>query len=209
MSSEKASRVGFLPRVMRMRVFGRVFSFAVTAQTARISGAVKDENGAVVVGVTVSLTCENSKKQIGVTTSTGEFSFVENSRKCELEIAHPGFAPVEKTVASGDPIEIVLEIDQSRVTVTAETGRAESRENIPQAVTLIGSDRMNQKSPVVLAQLADEEVGVSFQRTSPTIGAIAVRGLTGKNVSVYIDGVRFTNSAQRGGISTLPLAVTA
>ena len=34
-----------------------------------------------------------------------------------------------------------------------------------------------------MAQAADEEVGISLQRTSPTIGAIFVRGLTGKNVA--------------------------
>ncbi|MEJ7702030.1 MAG: TonB-dependent receptor plug domain-containing protein [Pyrinomonadaceae bacterium] len=38
------------------------------------------------------------------------------------------------------------------------------------------------------------------QRTSPTIGAVLVRGLT--EVGVYVDGVRYTNSTQRGGINT-------
>src|SRR4030042_1617933 len=39
-----------------------------------------------------------------------------------------------------------------------------------------------------------------MQRTSPTIGAVMVRGLT--EVGVYLDGVRYTNSTQRGGINT-------
>jgi hemoglobin/transferrin/lactoferrin receptor protein len=43
---------------------------------------------------------------------------------------------------------------------------------------------------------------VALQRTSPTMGEIFVRGLTGKNVSVYVDGVRYTTSTQRGGVST-------
>ena len=46
----------------------------------------------------------------------------------------------------------------------------------------------------------DKESGISLQRTSPTIGAILVRGLT--EVGVYIDGIRYTNSTQRSGINT-------
>lgn len=41
-----------------------------------------------------------------------------------------------------------------------------------------------------------------MQTTSPTVGAVIVRGLTGKNVVNYVDGARFTNGAQRGGINT-------
>lgn len=179
-----------------------LLTLGAIAQANAIIGSVKDPNGAVVAGANVSIKCQNGTKRTAVTNPAGEFSFDVGGQDCLLRVIQAGFAPYEQELGPGQTLEIVLQVDETRVTVTAETGRAESRENVPQAVTLIGSDRMNQKSPVVLAQLADEEVGVSFQRTSPTIGAIAVRGLTGKNVSVYIDGVRFTNSAQRGGIST-------
>ena len=54
----------------------------------------------------------------------------------------------------------------------------------------------------MLAQAAAEEVGLHVQRTSPTIGGVFVRGLTGTKVNVFVDGVRYTTSAQRGGIST-------
>jgi outer membrane receptor protein involved in Fe transport len=67
-------------------------------------------------------------------------------------------------------------------------------------VNVIPETAINQRSTAVLAQVADEEVGVSLQRTSPTIGSVLVRGLT--EVGVYVDGVRYTNSTQRGGINT-------
>src|SRR4029450_8593017 len=38
--------------------------------------------------------------------------------------------------------------------------------------------------------------------TSPSLSAVFVRGLTGRNVAVYVDGVRYTTSAQRGGVGT-------
>ncbi len=58
------------------------------------------------------------------------------------------------------------------------------------------------RAKAVLAQAASEEVGLHLQRTSPTMGGIFVRGLTGTKVNVYVDGVRYTTSAQRGGVST-------
>ena len=43
---------------------------------------------------------------------------------------------------------------------------------------------------------------MALQRTSPTIGGIYVRGLTGNKVNVFVDGVRFSTAAMRGGINT-------
>ena len=53
-----------------------------------------------------------------------------------------------------------------------------------------------------MAQVVNEEQGVNLQRTSPSLSAVFVRGLTGRNVAVYVDGVRYTTSAQRGGVGT-------
>ena len=72
----------------------------------------------------------------------------------------------------------------------------------PQRVNVIGEEEIALRSKAVLAQAASEEVGLQLQRTSPTIGGVFVRGLTGTKVNVYVDGVRYTTSAQRGGIST-------
>lgn len=183
-----------------------VFLFSVTgsfAQSFQTKGTVKDQNGAILIGTTVSISCDNSKKQTTVTNSNGEFSLSLDGKNCNLSVLQAGFAPFEKRIlASNQTLEIILQINATRVSVTAETGRAEAKENIPQAVTLIGQEQIARKATTVLAQIADEEMGISFQRTSPTMGQIFVRGLTGKNVSVYVDGVRFTNSAQRGGVST-------
>ena len=59
-----------------------------------------------------------------------------------------------------------------------------------------------ERAPEVVAQVVDEEPGVNLQRTSPSLSAVFVRGLTGRNVAVYVDGVRYTTSAQRGGVGT-------
>ena len=41
-----------------------------------------------------------------------------------------------------------------------------------------------------------------LQRTSPSMAGVFVRGLTGNKVNVYVDGVRYSNGAQRGGVNT-------
>ena len=54
----------------------------------------------------------------------------------------------------------------------------------------------------VVAQAIEGEAGVALQRTSPTMAGMFVRGLTGNKVNVFVDGVRYSNGAQRGGVNT-------
>ena len=41
-----------------------------------------------------------------------------------------------------------------------------------------------------------------MQRTSPTMAGVFIRGLVGNTVNVFVDGVRYSNGAQRGGVNT-------
>ena len=54
----------------------------------------------------------------------------------------------------------------------------------------------------MVAEAVTEEAGVHLQRTSPTMAGVFVRGLTGNKVNVFVDGVRYSNGAQRGGVNT-------
>jgi outer membrane receptor for ferrienterochelin and colicin len=54
----------------------------------------------------------------------------------------------------------------------------------------------------VVAQVASEEAGLQLQRTSTAMAGIFVRGLTGNKVNVFVDGVRNSTSAQRGGVDS-------
>lgn len=182
-----------------------LFIHNVTAQTSQtVSGTVKDPNGAVVVGAQVSLRGVISRSV--VTDSGGNFSFSNvASGDYELKISANGFAgQSEKITVDGQAkmLEIRLELGSPTVTVTAEVGNNVERENIPQAVNLIGEKQISERVNPILAQAAQEEAGINLQRTSPTMGGIFIRGLVGAKVNVYVDGVRYTTSAQRGGVST-------
>jgi hemoglobin/transferrin/lactoferrin receptor protein len=176
-----------------------------------VSGVVRDSAGAPVAGASLSMaTAPGAVLAAARSDAQGRFrldgilagSFV-------LRADAPGFAPRRmalrldgRTVA----VEVVLlpesYHEQVNVTVTAAPGRADTLDRTAQRVNVVDEETIALRSKAVLAQVAAEEEGLSLQRTSPTIAGVFVRGLTGAKVNVYVDGVRYTTGAQRGGIST-------
>ena len=184
---------------------------SINAQAAgqnKISGVVKDQNGAVIVGARVfALNTQTRIERTTISDTNGSFAFVNlTAGEYEVRVAAEGFEMRKQSVrtdfGTAGNLEIILAVGESRTTVTAEVGEAAERENVPQAVNIIGSNQILERATTVLSQVGREEAGLNVQTTSPTIGAVVVRGLTGKNVVNYVNGVRFTNGAQRGGINT-------
>ena len=184
---------------------------AVLAQQAQgnITGTVKDENGAAIRGADVTLLHpQQAVLRTTTTDSSGRFKFADVPRgSYEIRISQPGFARhrLSLLLSAGDAevfATLVVAPIAEQTTVTAETGQAEEKDRVPQALNIISEGAIQQRTTAVLAQVADEEVGLALQRTSPTIAGIFVRGLVGNKVSVYVDGVRYTTSAMRGGINT-------
>ena len=204
----------------RRRVWSLLFSIIsftllINGQNpTRISGTVSDPAGTPIAGVTVSLI--NARQTVLQSTQTngqGEFLLTGVSPGTyELLVtaspANYGFAakrvPVTVTAAGVVPLRITLGVAglTAEVTVTAEIGTVQSLDQTSQQVNVIEEGRLGQRAKAVTAQIAQEEPGLQLQRTSPTIGAIFVRGVTGAKVVNYIDGIRFSNSAARGGINS-------
>ena len=88
------------------------------------------------------------------------------------------------------------------VVVSAEAGLAQETASLAQATNSISRQEIDQRAQTTLARIATAEPGLYWQRTSPTLGAIFIRGLTGAKVNLFIDGVRFSNAAARGGVNT-------
>ena len=183
------------------------FAFTAFAQSGQVSGTVKDRNGAFIPGGEAVLSGPSGFVRRTAVGAGGEFSFGSHvpAGKYVLRISVGGFASSEQEVQIGSgspPLDVVLEIGSETYSVTAEVGSEVERQKIPQPTNKIGESRIRQRAISVLSQAGGEETGLNVQKTSPTMGQIVVRGLTGKNVVNYVDGVRYTTGAQRGGVNT-------
>lgn len=175
-----------------------------------LTGSVKDDSGAAVAQATVSLL---SARQTAVasarTDAQGQFKLSAiPAGTYELLISGKGFDQRRRAVSlprdASAPIEIKLGLPAltAEVTVTADVGVVQSLDETTQQVNVIDEEKIQQRAASVLAQVGQEEPGLQLQRTSPSIGAIFVRGVTGAKVVNYVDGIRFSNSAARGGINS-------
>ncbi|MEP7336656.1 MAG: TonB-dependent receptor [Acidobacteriota bacterium] len=184
---------------------------SVGAQSGHdLTGTVKDDSGAAVPQATVSLL---SARQITVasahTDAQGQFTLHGiASGTYELLVGGKGFDQRSRAVSlprdASSPVEIKLGLPAltAEVTVTAEVGVVQSLDETTQQVNVIDEEKIALRATSVLAQIAQEEPGLQLQRTSATVGAIFVRGLTGAKVANYVDGIRFSNSAARGGVNS-------
>jgi len=196
--------------IVAMMVLPAATSQAQQSALGKIAGTVKDANGAAVSGAAVSLLHpQQALLRTTATDTSGNFSFDGvPAGSYEIRITQGGFDTRRVSAQVADDkttrLEIGLQVApiSSQLTVTAETGQAENKDDVPQAINIISENAIQQRTTAVLAQVADEEVGLSLQRTSPQIAGIFVRGVTGNKVAVYVDGVRYTTSAMRGGINT-------
>lgn len=206
---------------MRVRLFGLLLCatllfaspLAVLARQSSqgvVEGTVTDATGGALAGARVYLMdARQALATAGETDAAGHFRFESVAPGTYvLRIAHKNFAarrvPVEVMMGQTANLAVKLEVEAlvEQVTVTAEAGQVADARNTAQPVTLITQEEITERATEVVAQVVDEEQGVNLQRTSPSLSAVFVRGLTGRNVAVYVDGVRYTTSAQRGGVGT-------
>jgi hemoglobin/transferrin/lactoferrin receptor protein len=184
---------------------------AVAAQTRlEVTGTVKDPSGAPINHATVAVfTAEQTTVATGRTDEQGKFRLHIPSAGRYLFVAsaaHLGESRIALQVGetSPAPLDVVLQLQgvQEDVTVTASPNLVEDVQRVGQPVSVIDSLDIATRVTTAVAQAVEGETGVQLQQTSPTMAGIFVRGLTGNKVNVFIDGVRYSNGAQRGGVNT-------
>jgi hemoglobin/transferrin/lactoferrin receptor protein len=176
---------------------------------SEFKGSVKDESGGAVAGATVTLlTARQAVVTTVVTDSSGAFTVpVLEPGEYLVRVQARGFATRDVALTysgTSPPAAITLGVAtvEEAVTVTSTPGLAEDRNQALQFVSVITRDQIDLRARTVVAQAVVEETGVHLQQTSPTMGGIFIRGLTGNKVNVFVDGVRYSNGAQRGGVNT-------
>lgn len=174
------------------------------------SGVVRDSSGAVVADAEITLmTSQQAIVGTAKSDAQGRFAVPDIPEGSYLLVVSArGFADRRQAVAVGSSgkgeIEVVIEPRplSEEVTITANRGLVDSIASVSQQVNVIGEEQIDERAKAVTAQVANEEVGLHLQQTSPTIAGIFVRGLTGNKVNVFLDGVRYSTSAARGGINS-------
>lgn len=182
---------------------------AASAAAATLSGTVKDQTGAAIQGAVITITTARNT-DVAATVSDGSGRFVVerlSPGSYVVRVAAPGFADIQRAVTLGEAdhhldIELDVAAVRDQVTVTATPGVALDTALALQPVSVITRDDIDARVTTVVAEAVAEEAGVHLQRTSPTMAGIFIRGLTGNKVNVYVDGVRYSNGAQRGGVNT-------
>jgi hemoglobin/transferrin/lactoferrin receptor protein len=178
-------------------------------EAADFTGTVKDDSGGVVANATVTLlTARQAVVASTITNGSGAFTIPSLAPgEYVVRVQARGFAARQMGVrytGNAKPLEVVLAVAaiEELVTVTSTPGYAEDRNQVLQAVTVISREQIDLRARTVVAQAVAEEAGVHLQQTSPTMAGIVIRGLTGNKVNVFVDGVRYSNGAQRGGVNT-------
>jgi outer membrane receptor protein involved in Fe transport len=188
-----------------------VLTLPIASDTeGKIVGTVKDPQGANVSGADVSL-LHTTQGVVRATVTDAEGGFALDNiapGDYQLNVERSGFvrhrSAIHVTGANTHEVGIVLELTPiaEQVTITAEAGLVTDLRQVDTQVNVINERKIMERAPEVVAQVVNEEPGVNLQRTSPSLSAVFVRGLGGRNVAIYVDGVRYTNSAQRGGVGT-------
>ena len=187
------------------------FSVAVaSASAADITGSVKDKTGGALANARVLvLTAQRTVVATATTDQSGKFSITGLPDGAYLVLAqYPSLAerqvPVVISSSQSPAIDLVLDVVTAgeTVSVTATPTAITDMSRASQPVNFISADEILARAKTVVAQAVDGETGVNLQRTSPGMAGIFVRGLTGNKVNVFVDGVRYTNGAQRGGVNT-------
>ncbi len=178
------------------------------AESAPVAVVVKDSSGALLPGATVSLLdAQRAAVASGRADHTGRVSFAVPAGSYLVAASASGFSEHRQPLrveSAGVALEVTLSPAPlaEEVTITASPGLVQHVDSAAQQVNVITGEEIGQRAQAVLAQAVAEEVGVHLQRTSPTIGGVFVRGVTGNKVSVFVDGVRYSTGAMRGGINT-------
>ncbi|PYV52246.1 MAG: TonB-dependent receptor [Acidobacteria bacterium] len=180
--------------------------------TSNITGIVRDVNGAVVPGA--SVTAKNEATGVSstqTTTDSGLFAFSSLPvGKYTISVEKQGFKTLQKTgnvLEVGTPlaVDLALEIGQVSETVTV-TGRQEQLQNSSATIGNVVEQKaietlpLNGRNPLTLLLL---EPGVTQRSSGATGSGVHVNGSRDRAFNVTIDGIEANESSVPNPVSNL------
>ena len=182
----------------------------VLAQSATLEGLVTDEQGAALVGVTVTAMSPDTQPSVEVTDATGAYRFsVLAPGAYALAFAMPGFGAESRQVALAPDQSVTLHMQLllapfsqtvDVVGIAPVSGTGVSRARVPATVLVItGSELASQRAPSLADALNERLGGVTLESATGNLfqPTLRFRGFTAspllglpQGVAVYQNGVR-------------------
>lgn len=181
----------------------------------KVSGTVKDQNGALVLGATVTALNIASSQRTTVTTNVeGRYEFTGlRAGSYRISAASSGFAESAESIVleNGNSIsqDFMLSPGGIRdvVTVTAGKGSDRVAAEIPQTVTVTSADQIEQRVPRSTFEIMERAPNVSSIESNPARERPRLRGLSSNRLLVVIDGEKLNNPRTDVGASGQPIQV--
>jgi hemoglobin/transferrin/lactoferrin receptor protein len=174
---------------------------APAALAAEVRGTVRDaSSGRALDGVLLELV---ETPLQATSTREGTFSLVVPPAAYRLRATLAGYRRIEIDVTAGaGAVDVALErllirVDEA-VTVTAQ-GKARRAFDVPESVSSLESDELARRPLRSTPEALVGMTGVFVQKTNHGGGSPFVRGLTGNQVLLMVDGIRLSNSTFRFG----------
>jgi outer membrane receptor protein involved in Fe transport len=180
------------------------FLFANTLFAQSVTGKITQPDGTPLAGANVLV---KDIKMGSTTDADGNFTVnLPQAGTYQVEFSFVGFEKIQQkiTVLEGETNlgTIALKIEtvflNDGVTVTAQ--RAERRQfDVPEAVTIVTRQHIIENGARTAPEALLGATGVWVQKTNHGSGSPFVRGLTGNQALLLLDGIRLNNSTYRYG----------
>jgi hypothetical protein len=202
-----------MKRLILSAIWVALICLPVYGQNARLSGVVKDETGAIIVGVKITLRNLNTNAILSTTSSESGLYLLANipPGKYELRAEHPGFATykgdLDLAVSQSANIDIVLKVAPIAEEITV-TGVAPLIESTKTEISQVIEEKRIVDLPISGRQFTDFvllspsvsvgrslSVGSTGPFTTEDVTKISFAGFSEQGSNLFlVDGADYTNS---------------
>ncbi len=193
-----------------LTILGLIFSFAGAAAAQKpvtLRGVILDPaDEPVALAAIMILNAQGIVLRETVSDAEGNFAIAfPDSGAFILRVQAPHFATrgisIASSMADGQPLRIRLElaVNSAEVTVTAVRGNVENALSATQLVILRERDYLVRQPLATLGGALDSTPGIMIQETTYGQSSPYMRGLTGYETLLLVDGIRFNTSIFRSG----------
>jgi hemoglobin/transferrin/lactoferrin receptor protein len=200
-------RMGRHCEIVASLILSCLCAFASAIAADRLSGTIVDPKDAPIAGAMITiLNAQGTALHETVSDSNGNFAVSGlGAGSYGLRIKAPHFetrhVQISAEMTDTESVRIKLELagTNSAITVTASRGNVENALIAGQIVTVRDRDYMAQLPLPTIGNALESSPGIMVQQTTYGQSSPHLRGLTGYQTLLLLDGIRFNTSIFRSG----------